>query len=36
MTDYKEEINIAIQDILNIASKYLAYTKINLSTNEER
>ena len=36
LTDDKEEINIAIQDILNIASKNLVYTKINPPTNEER
>ena len=36
LTDDKEEINIAIQDILNIASKDLVYTKINPPTNEER
>ena len=29
LTDDKEEINIAIQDILNITSKDLVYTKIN-------
>lgn len=34
LTDDKEEINIAIQDILNIASKELVYTKINPPTNE--
>ena len=32
----KEEINIAIQDILDIASKDLVYTKLNPPTNEER
>jgi flagellar biosynthesis/type III secretory pathway chaperone len=36
LTDDKEEINIAIQDILDIASKDLVYTKINPPTNEER
>ena len=36
LTDDKEEINIAIQEILNIASKDLVYTKINPPTNEER
>ncbi len=36
LTDDKEEINIAIQDILDIASKDLVYTKINPLTNEER
>lgn len=33
LTDDKEEINIAIQDILDIASKDLVYTKINPPTN---
>ena len=36
LTDDKEEINIAIQDILDIASKDLVYTKTNSPTNEER
>ncbi len=36
LTNDKEEINIAIQDILDIASKDLVYTKLNPPTNEER
>ena len=36
LTDDKEEIIIVIQNILDIASKYLVYTKINPPTNEAR
>lgn len=36
LTDDKEKINIAIQDILNITSKGLVYTKINPPTYKER
>lgn len=36
LTDDKEKINIAIQDILNITSKDLVYTKINPPTYKKR